>query len=115
MASTTEAASTAYPYAGPEVFRVPVFRALSRVVDPELALNIVDVGLVYGVTIADDVVRVRVTMTSPACPVTDLIIEEMEAELRKTFAGELSVEVELVWTPAWTRERLSARARRFMG
>jgi metal-sulfur cluster biosynthetic enzyme len=112
---TTEAASTTYPYAGPEVYRVPVFRALSRVVDPELALNIVDVGLVYGVTIADDVVRVRVTMTSPACPVTDIIIEDIQEELGKTFSDELGVEVELTWTPPWSRERLSARARRFMG
>ena len=108
------AASSAYPYVGPEVFRVPVFRALSRVVDPELALNIVDVGLVYGVTIADDIVKVRVTMTSPACPVTDIIMEDIQDELHKTFSDELAVEVELVWTPAWTRERLSPRARRFM-
>ena len=113
---TTETASSiAYPYVGPEVLRTPVLRALSRVVDPELALNIVDVGLVYGVTIADDVVKVRVTMTSPACPVTDIILEDIQDELARTFSDELAVEVELVWTPAWTRDRLSARARRFMG
>ena len=53
--------------------------ALRRVVDPEVAMNIVDVGLVYGVTVEAERVHVRVTMTSAACPVADVIIERHRA------------------------------------
>jgi metal-sulfur cluster biosynthetic enzyme len=102
------------PYDGPEELRDAVLDALARVVDPEIALNIVDVGLVYGVTIDDERVHVRLTMTSAACPVADLIVEEVERELDGVLPAHLVIAVELVWDPPWTPERLSERARRFM-
>jgi metal-sulfur cluster biosynthetic enzyme len=108
-----EAAS--FPYDGPESLRQPINDALSRVVDPEVSMNIVDVGLIYGVTVDATTVHVRITMTSAACPVIDLIIEEAEIELDKMVPADLKICVELVWEPPWTPDRMSANARRFMG
>lgn len=104
-----------FPYEGPDELRQPITAALRRVVDPEVALNIVDVGLVYGVTVAQDVLHARVTMTSAACPVTDVLIEEIEAELDHAMPPGLKIHVELVWEPPWTTDRLSENARRLMG
>ncbi len=104
-----------YPYEGPEELRDPIRQALTRVVDPEVAMSIVDVGLIYGVDVSDDKVHVKVTMTSAACPVTDVILDDMERELDKVAPPEMVVQLELVWDPPWTMDRMSDRARRFMG
>lgn len=104
-----------YPYEGPETLRQPVLDALTKVVDPEVAMSIVDVGLIYGVTVDAQKVHVLITMTSAACPVTDVIVDEVESELDRIAPSELLVHVELVWDPPWTMERMSPRARRFMG
>ena len=104
-----------YPYAGPEEWRKPVADALLRVVDPEVAMTIVDVGLIYGVTATEDRLHVVLTMTSPACPVTDLIIEEVETELEGIVPHMMRIEVELVWDPPWSTDRTSVGAEEFMG
>jgi metal-sulfur cluster biosynthetic enzyme len=107
--------SAPYPYEGPEALRLPIERALRRVVDPEIALSIVDVGLVYGVTLRDGLLALRVTMTSAACPVTDVILSDIETELDAVLPPELRVQTEVVWDPPWSTDRLSARAKVFMG
>lgn len=104
-----------FPYDGPAKLLPVVTAALERVVDPEVALNIVDVGLVYGVRVKDGRLDVDVTMTSAACPVTDVIIGDIEDELDRALPPDLKLHVQLVWEPPWTSERLSASARRFMG
>ncbi len=104
-----------YPYQGPPALREPIEEALRRVVDPEVAMTIVDVGLIYGVTVADHKLHVLLTMTSAACPVTDLIIEEVENELDRVAPPGLLIDVELVWEPPWTPDRMSERGKRFMG
>jgi metal-sulfur cluster biosynthetic enzyme len=104
-----------FPYDGPEALRQPVAAALSRVVDPEVSMNIVDVGLIYGVAVEADRVHVLITMTSAACPVIDLIIEDAERELDAVVPAHLKICVELVWEPPWTPDRMSADAKRFMG
>lgn len=106
--------SSPFPYAGPPALCGPVVAALKRVVDPEVALSIVDVGLVYGVTITPETARVRLTMTSAACPVADLIIEEVEQELDRVLPAGCSIEVALCWEPPWTPDMMSESARRFM-
>lgn len=103
-----------FPYDGPEALRQPVVDALSRVVDPEVAMSIVDVGLIYGVDVGVDKVHVRLTMTSAACPVADVILDEVEAELDRVLPAELALELELVWEPPWSTDRMSERAKRFM-
>jgi metal-sulfur cluster biosynthetic enzyme len=102
-----------FPYDGPQGLREPIVAALTQVVDPEVALSIVDVGLVYGVTVSDTAIDVALTMTSAACPVADLIVDEAIAELEPVAEGR-EVRIGLVWSPPWGPERMSARARRFM-
>ena len=104
-----------FPYEGPDALAPAIAAALSRVVDPEVSMNIVDVGLVYGVTVDADTVHVLITMTSAACPVIDLIIEDAELELEKAIPDHFGVRVELVWEPPWSPDRMSAHAKRFMG
>jgi metal-sulfur cluster biosynthetic enzyme len=104
-----------YPYSGPQELRKPILDALHRVVDPEVAMTIVDVGLVYGVSVTDDRLHVLLTMTSAACPVTDVIVDDVGAELDKVAPPTMAVDVELVWEPPWTTDRMSARAKAFMG
>lgn len=104
----------AFPYEGPTELLPAITRALKTVVDPEVALDIVEVGLVYGVTVTAERVAVRLTMTSAACPVTDLIVEDAEDALSRALPGR-AIHIELVWEPPWTPQRLSARARSFMG
>ncbi len=103
-----------FPYDGPGGLQQPIVDALTRVVDPEVALSIVDVGLIYGVTVTPDKALVRMTMTSAACPVADLIIEEAEAELDRVLPAGLAIEIDLCWEPPWTPDHMSERARRFM-
>src|SRR4051812_9506611 len=104
-----------FPYLGPEDLRAPVVAALARVVDPELAMTIIDVGLVYGVAVAGDGLRVRLTMTSAACPVADVIVDDVWHELSRVLPAAMNIETELVWEPEWTSDRMSERARRIMG
>jgi len=110
--STTEAAP--YPYSGPEALRQPILQALTSVVDPEVSLSIVDVGLIYGVTVDDGRAHVLITMTSAACPVADVILDEVETALDSVVPAALQIAVELVWEPPWHADRMSARAKRFM-
>lgn len=107
-------AAEPYAYSGPPALQAVIERALKRVVDPEISLNIVDVGLVYGVAVAADRVDVTLTMTSAACPVVDVILADVETELDAALPPELRIHVELVWEPPWNTERMSARARAFM-
>ena len=107
--------SSRYAYTGPEALRDVIDRALQQVVDPEVAMNIVDIGLVYAVEAKDDNVRVTMTMTSAACPVADVIMDDLRDELEGALPTQFIVDVELVWEPAWSTERMSERAKTFMG
>lgn len=104
-----------YAYSGPQALRQPILDALQQVVDPEVAMHIVDVGLVYGVTVTDACVQVRMTMTSAACPVVDVIVGDVESELDRVLPATMKIEVELVWEPPWSPDRMSPRAKAFMG
>jgi metal-sulfur cluster biosynthetic enzyme len=88
--------------------------ALRRVIDPETALDIVSLGLVYGIEVAGSEVKLVLTMTSAACPVSELILEEASREVSQALP-EMQVSAELVWDPPWTPERMSAAAREAMG
>ncbi len=92
-----------------------VIAALADVVDPEMSLDIVAIGLVYDVAAGDKDVSVTMTMTSAACPVTELIVAEVEERLATLLPHDVAVRVEIVWWPPWTPERMSGRARSAMG
>jgi metal-sulfur cluster biosynthetic enzyme len=104
-----------YAYAGPAALRLPVLAALHRVVDPEVAMSIVDVGLVYGVTVTPERLHVVVTMTSAACPVADVILDDVDTELGAIVPTGMAVDIELAWEPPWSTDRMSAGAKAFMG
>jgi metal-sulfur cluster biosynthetic enzyme len=88
--------------------------ALRRVKDPELNLNIVDLGLIYDIHVEGSDVRVDMSLTSPGCPSGPEIMGEAEKQLQ-SIPGVGSVAVNLVWTPPWTPERIEPRVRAYMG
>ncbi|HEX3275871.1 MAG TPA: metal-sulfur cluster assembly factor [Gemmatimonadales bacterium] len=90
-------------------------KALRAVKDPELNLNIIDIGLVYGVEMgsAGDA-HVQMTLTSPGCPAGTEIIDDVKRVLGD-LEGVESVEVELVWEPYWTPDKMDPRVRAFLG
>ncbi len=87
---------------------------LRRVKDPELNLNIVDLGLIYDITVDGSVVRVDMSLTSPGCPSGPEIMGEAEQQLR-TIPGVSDVVMNLIWSPPWTPERIEPRVRAYMG
>lgn len=91
-----------------------VTMALRRVKDPELNLNIVDLGLVYGVRVDGSKVSVDMSLTSPGCPSGPEIMTGAEEAVR-TIPGVEDVQVNLVWTPFWTPERIEPRIRAYLG
>ena len=92
-----------------------VLQALQTVEDPEAGMSIVDLGLVYAVALQDNKIRVEMTMTSPACPAGGYIVEEAQAAIRAVAPEDADVEIELVWEPPWTPERMSAEAKTRFG
>jgi metal-sulfur cluster biosynthetic enzyme len=92
-----------------------VWDALRTVNDPEVGMNVVDLGLVYGVEVDGADVSVRLTMTSPACPLGDVIVENAAAVIRAAAPGARTVDIALVWDPPWTPDRMSEAARAKFG
>lgn len=95
----------------PEVAR----KALRAVKDPELGLNIIDIGLVYDVAVTDaGVAQVKMTLTSPGCPAGAEITGDVKQTLLD-LEGITDVEIEIVWEPYWTPDRMDPRVRAFLG
>ena len=88
--------------------------ALRRVKDPDLNLNILDLGLVYGIEVKGSKVKVDMTLTSPGCPSGPEIMMNAEQEI-KSLPGVESVEMNLVWMPFWTPEKMEPRVRAYLG
>ena len=92
-----------------------VLEALRHVVDPEIGINIVDLGLVYEAGMRDGHVRVVMTMTTPACPLRESVADEARAAIRRHVEGVKSVAVDLVWKPRWEPSMMSDAARDQLG
>lgn len=92
-----------------------VREALRAVDDPEAGMNIVDLGLVYGIEVTDDAVRVEMTMTTAACPMTDMIVEQVRDVLSGLVPVGTNVDVELVWDPPWTPDKMTGIAKEHFG
>ena len=88
--------------------------ALRRVKDPDLQLNIIDLGLVYGIAVDGSTVKIDMTLTSPACPSGPELMTNAENEV-KSLEGVEKVEVNLVWMPFWTPEKMEPRVRAYLG
>jgi metal-sulfur cluster biosynthetic enzyme len=90
-----------------EISRRNIIESLMDCVDPELGVSIVDLGLIYEITINENNdVYLRMTMTTPMCPVTGMILSDVQARL-EALGGVGKVNVELVWDPMWSPEMLS--------
>ena len=89
-----------------------VRQALSEVVDPEIGLNIVDLGLVYDIDIRGEDVAIRMAMTSAACPLRDYLADQVESAIRTHFPSVQKIRVHIVSDPPWTPARMSDAARR---
>lgn len=91
-----------------------IIEVLKEVIDPEIGVNIVDLGLVYNVAINGGRVDIRMTLTAPGCPMSETIARtaEMAAE---TVDGVEDAHIEMVWDPPWTPERLTDEGRRLLG
>ena len=92
-----------------------VREALRTVDDPEVGMNVVDLGLVYRIDIAPDLVRVEMTMTSAACPMGDMITGNARRAVSAALPEGVAVDVVLVWEPPWTPDRMSESARQTFG
>lgn len=99
----------------PGVTTESVRAALRHVLDPEVGINVVDLGLVYDVRVQDGNVSVAMTMTTPVCPLGETLRAQAEAAIRQTVPGVKSVTVDLVWDPPWRSSMMSDAAREQLG
>ena len=113
-ASTDASAAADAPVTSGVVSEDQVKLALRRVKDPDLQLNIIDLGLVYGIAVDGTTVKVDMTLTSPACPSGPELMTNAENEV-KSLPGVEKVEVNLVWMPFWTPEKMEPRVRAYLG
>ena len=91
-----------------------VMSALNEVMDPELGISLVDLGLIYGVEVNGEKVNVKMTFTTPACPMVHYIVSSVEEAVKKV-KGVGEVEVQLVWDPPWTPDKMSDAGKEKLG
>jgi len=96
------------------MFIEDILKKLRKVMDPELNINIVDLGLIYGVKIKDDKVTVKMTLTTPGCPLLPHFEEEVKKAVKKV-KGVKSVTIDLVFDPVWGPEKMTEEARVQLG
>ncbi len=112
--STTSSDAAAENSSGGAISADQARLVLRRVKDPDLNLNIVDLGLIYDVHVNGSNVQIDISLTSPGCPSGPEIMGEAEQQLR-TIPGIGDVTMNLVWSPPWTPERIEPRVRAYMG
>ena len=88
---------------------------LRQVIDPEVGMNIVALGLVYRIEITPGSLVIEMTMTSPACPMGDLIVDDAHAELDRVLPADVSVNLQVVWEPPWNPSMMSEQCRLRLG
>ena len=89
--------------------------ALRMVQDPEVGVNIVDLGLIYKVEKRPKELYIQLTMTSPACPLHGVITRDIDKVLRHQFPDLAEMTIELVWDPPWSPDRMSEDAKKQLG
>ncbi len=92
-----------------------VLNVLHNVIDPEVGMNIVDLGLVYGVEISGNKLRVDLTMTTPACPMGDMILDDARRVLKGLAPDDAEIDINLVWEPPWSPDKMNEQARDYFG
>lgn len=92
-----------------------LLRALRAVIDPEVGIDVVSLGLVYEATRDGARAHVVMTMTSPACPMGEMILEDARTAIASLVPGVTEVSIDLVFEPRWTPDRMSAEAKQQLG
>jgi metal-sulfur cluster biosynthetic enzyme len=100
--------------AGEGVSEQQVKAALRKVKDPELNLNILDLGLIYTIAVEDSAVKIDMSLTSPGCPSGPEIMTNAEQAVRE-IPGVTDVTLNLVWSPYWSPDRIEPRIRAYLG
>lgn len=98
-----------------EALRPAIHAALKKVYDPEIPVDILELGLIYDVFVtADGVAGIRMTLTAPACPAAQVLPGQV-ADAAKSVDGVTDAKVDVVWEPAWTKDRMSDAAKLQLG
>lgn len=97
-----------------EISKDQVIDILRTVIDPEIGINIVDLGLVYDVSINDQIIDITMTLTTPGCPMHGSITDWVQRITTMAISGS-TVNVNLVWEPKWTPEKMSDEAKQQLG
>ncbi len=97
-----------------EVNKEDVIKALKQCYDPEIPINIYDLGLIYKLDIDGDKVNILMTLTSPFCPVTDYLIEDIKGKIRD-IAGANEVNIDITFDPPWSLDKMSEKAKEQLG
>jgi metal-sulfur cluster biosynthetic enzyme len=111
---TPTPADTPAPTPSGSITEDKVKLALRRVKDPELNLNILDLGLIYAINVEGNDVKIDMSLTSPGCPSGPEIMTDAENQL-KAMEGVGTVAMNLVWSPPWTPDRIEPRVRAYLG
>ena len=115
MSESTQAQTETQPASGPPSLEDQIVEALKTVYDPEIPVDIYELGLIYDVHVGDgNHVEVKMTLTSPACPVAGTLPDEVRAKV-EGVAGVESAEVEVVWDPVWNPSMMSEAAQLELG
>ncbi len=91
-----------------------VWETLKNCYDPEIPINIVDLGLVYDMKLDDDVVRIKMTLTAPGCPMSSFILDDVRQKVM-AVDGVKDVFVDVVWDPPWNPSMMSQEAKTKLG
>ena len=87
-----------------------IIRALRQVYDPEIPVNVYDLGLIYEIKVNEEhEVYIQMTLTAPNCPMADYVVEQVKAAV-EDVPGVVSVQIDLVWEPIWDKSRMSEEA-----
>ncbi len=93
-----------------EEIKQKVIEKLKRVYDPEIPIDVWNLGLVYGIDVEDGKVKIKMTLTAPGCPIAYVIVENVKRAVME-IEGVKDVEVELVWEPRWSPTRMTPEGR----
>lgn len=92
-----------------------ILDCLQDVMDPEVGLSVVDLGLVYQASRTEDGITVALTLTTRACPLGEMILEDARERLARRFPEAPGIAVDLVWSPLWTPDRIMPRGQELLG
>jgi len=88
---------------------------LQQVIDPEVGENIVDLGLVYDIKVEENMAKINLTLTSQACPMGEMLLDDIDATLTRKLPDGIDYDIQLVWEPPWNPDMMSAEAKERLG